>query len=104
MKDWLAPVGIMALLGILIVSTDCKAESYAYGEIFVHHNVNSNGWVGETPAGIAAGLHTSLGESKWYGEIEIRHTSNLDRGVPFNDKYETWMDSVGITIGRKFKW
>ena len=94
---------ILIWVCLVLVPTLVHAEDYAYGEVFIHHNMNSQGWVGDTPAGIAAGLHHDF-DPNWYGEIEIRHTSNIDRGVPFNDKYETWVDSVGITIGRKFKW
>jgi hypothetical protein len=94
---------VVLWLFIMCIPKLVHAESYAYGEISIHHNINSQGWVGDTPSGIAAGLHHDF-DKNWYGEIEIRHQSNIDRGVPFNDKYETWVDSVGITIGRKFKW
>ena len=88
--------------GSLSETKPSGAETYAYLEVFVGHNINSQGWVGDTPSGAAAGIHHDMGKD-WYGEFEIRHQSNIDRGAPFNNKYETWVDTIGITIGRKFR-
>ncbi len=85
----------------ILFSTMASATDYRYLEFGVGKNTGTNDWVGDYPAHIELGYHKEFSDNV-YGNIHYRHESNLEKGPPFNNEHETWVESFGISIGVKF--
>jgi len=84
----------------VLAACNVVAEDFFYIEIGVAKNLGDNGWVGDYPA------HLSLGYVKEFKDTYIKfdatHISNLEKGRPFNNEYESYLDITGISFGLRF--
>jgi len=87
-------------LTLILVGRESPAAEYVYSEVFVGAKLRTNDWSGDYPSGVEIGYHRDFG--KWYGEVYLNHMSNLERGQPFNDRHETWVETAGLKFGWRF--
>lgn len=90
------------ILSIMLLFTSvAHADEYRYLEFKLSKNTGDNGWVGDYPASVELGYYKDFSD-KVYGKIYYKHESNIDKGPPRNNDFESWMEEVGIGIGVKF--
>lgn len=102
----LLPAAVAVAVAALLLIASCvkqalAEEAYTYAEITVFHKLRDNDtWIGDTPTQISFGRRWHWDHV--YTELELSHISNIDRGKPFNNLKESWMDLVGVTLGWRF--
>lgn len=95
----------MKLIIFMLLSFAVQAESYNYLEISQGIKIDTvlwkeSNWNGKYPTAVSIGHHWDYKDI--YFRAQFNHLSNIDRGAPFNDKSETWLDQVNVTMGIKF--
>jgi hypothetical protein len=110
---------IINLLAVIILSNIAMAEFagatslkaiagvgvYHRVDRFTHYKMLERDAGSETPASVKLGLRIS-DCTNWYCmgtsniDLVYRHQSYIDKGAPFNDKQETFIDMVGV----EFEW
>ncbi len=72
-------------------------DKYWFFEISQMHTFRTDDWKGDSPTLLSLG-RMWMGK-KWYVKLHLMHASNLDRGGPFNDRPESYLDMGGATLG-----
>jgi len=94
------------MICLLAMSSMAAAENYNYLELSQGIKVKNapwkeSNWNGDYPTAFSIGRHWEYNKT-FYFRAQFNHTSNIDRGAPFNTKKETWLDQVNVTLGIKF--
>lgn len=97
-------VGMTIVLCSLVNKT--YAEDYNYFEFSQGINISTivwgrTDWQGSCPTEFALGHHFDITHTQ-YVRVSASHISNICEGPPFNDKTETTLDQVRITVGVKW--
>lgn len=106
---------IFVVIGILMHSTKSEAKPLnlsiqIIASAGVYHRLDKttdwrllqHGYGSDTPATFEAGVRFT-DKNKWSVDVVFSHQSYIDRGAPFNDKTESFIDMVGIKFTYKFK-
>ncbi len=96
------------LIGLLLLFSQAHAaESYVYLELGVGGNTNITGasipWENAGNAACVAELgYVHQINKRWWGKARILHLSQCFAGPPFNDKKESSVDHIGISL--QYRW
>lgn len=90
---------ILGTIG-LILGTPALAD-YNYIELGAGFRTHGDSWTGDIPASFEVGRHFTLSDNI-YLRSAFNHTSNLDKGKPLNNDYETQINWVFLKLGFTF--
>ena len=84
---------IIAFLACLLPAT--AFADYWYIGASVGTKIHEHSWVGDVPASAYIGRHFQMNDSFAF-RVGVEHISNLEKGYPFNEEFETSLDRAYI--------
>ena len=95
---------LLTALSIIIVScgtTKAVKADYSYMELGVGYELTDGSWIGDVPASAEIGHHWDI-QDNFYIRAGLNHTSNLDKGAPLNNDFESQINWLYLKAGFKF--
>lgn len=96
---------ICAFACFLAFCQNVRADDYSFARLSIGHKIShmpwgDSNWMGNEPVQFTLGHYWELYPDLFVGP-EVSHISNI-RGVPINDRKETFLDWWAVTVEYRF--